>query len=333
MEELKVRVDQMVKQQMDIERAALQEQKDQLEQQRQDLLDEMADLKITLEHDATGRSKDCTDALREAGKAFHKMTPKTNEDVRKPSKFEQPTLATTTDGFFKDYERYIRGWKPNVPEATATYLPLYLFGEALAFYDRQSPEVKDVYDTIKDAMLQYFIDTQEELRTKTVKEFDPSKQGIGEYLKEAKEFFSAKRIDDADAILQLQMRLKDEYQDAILIHKPKNWTDLCRWLRNAQSSSKTTHSVQAILDVTPTIFEACAKPMKKQLEELQQELKASREENETLAAMGGGKPTYNRAPRTPTQGKYPDLPPGHVINSKYTGPPEKYDPSVETCTH
>ena len=326
MEELKKRVDEMVKAQWAIQEAELDIRRQQLNDDRIKMLADMERRQIAMDQDATERAKACTSMMKDTGSALANITPKANEEVRKPSKFGKPTLGSTTKVFFQDYERYVRGWKPLVPDATAIYLSQFLQGDALAFYDRQSPDIKDTYNDIKEAVLQYFQEEEEELTDTTVKPFDPKKQTIGEYLKEVKEFFSAKKVTDEEAINNLKLTMKGEFKEAITIHKPKTWTDLGRWLRNAQSSNKTTHGLQAMMEVAPQILDSYSLPLRQQMEEMQALLKESKETQETVAAMGGGKPVYYKAAKTEHVGKYPTLPPGHVINPKYNGPPEKYDP-------
>jgi len=323
--ELRERVDKMVQDKLEAEKEQIQADRDQLAQDKEKMFTEMQELRVALQREHEQKNTDYEGILRQTTKLGGKV--KTNEDIRKPSAFHQPSLATTTDVFFADYERYIKEWKPTIVKALATHLPTYLAGDAGAFYHRQSPAVKDDYEDIKDSILQYYHDSQEEIKGREIGDYNPSKQTVNEYLQTAKEFFKAKGIKDPEAIQQLQLRMKGEFKAAMLIHKPKTWTELSRWLRNAHSSSTSTHSVAAIMEIAPGLVSECNKPMREQMEAMIEEMrKNNKEASESLAAMGSVRPNTTKAARTPNVGNYPDLPEDHKINANYTGPKERYDP-------
>ena len=272
------------------------------------------------------------------------MDKKDDNSIRKPSTFAHPTTTRTTDKFFTDYERYVKNRYTDSDPVRANHLPTYLTGKAFQCYDIQPTHVKDDYQLIKDKIQAYFSELEEELELEILKKFDPKIQTIDEYLEYAHHYFTARDIEDKRAILDLKAALTGPLQRAIFINKPKTWAEVKRAIKNAdnQTADNSTTSIQSIvtktlLEATPAIASKIGKNTEK-LASLQAQLEAQLEalqqtETHTVAAMGGTKPTYRKPAITPAAtpkpppGHYPSIPEGHMINPRYRGPPEDYDPA------
>ena len=325
---LKANIELIVKHQLEEERQGMDDERRAIRQERDAMKAEMDILQQKVVDAAKEREGKATNALEMMTKQWQHIRPEGERDMRKPTPFSQPTLSNPTEKFFSDYERYIKLWKPNSIRATAVYLPTCLSGAALTCYDRQPTDTKDDYSKMQKEIKEFFQEQQEDLELQTLQPFDASKQTMNEYLQEAKDFFTAKGIPERQSLQDLKMCLKGDLQSALMVHKPKTWIEAGKWLRYTYNLTKPC-SVQAVIEATPAILDSFSGPLNTRLAAIEVEMKNAREERqETVAAMGGSRPQYNRQSATPTQqpGNYPTLPPGHVINKNYTGRPEDYDP-------
>ena len=226
-DELRTRVDLAVQQQIQEKHMELQVDRDRITREKEAMQQELLDMKAILEAGITARERDAVKAVENFSKVLDKINP-ADTNLRKPTTFGQPTLATSTDKFFKDYERYIRLWKPNSVSALSTYLPTYLAGKAHACYARQPTDIKDDYLAMREKITQYFQEMQEDIEMQTLHHYDSTKQTIQEYLEEAQEFFTAKAVEDKEAIGVIKLCLKGELQNSIIINRPKTWADACK---------------------------------------------------------------------------------------------------------
>ena len=326
---LKANIEAIVKQQMEEERASMDDERRVSRQERDAMKIEMETLQKRLVEAAEQREGKATDALEMMSKQWQHMNLEGQKDMRKPTPFSQPTLSNPTEKFFKDYERYIKLWKPKSDRAPAVYLPTCLAGAALTCYDRQATDTKDDYIKMKKEITDFFQEQQEDLELQTLQPFDSGKQTMNEYLQEAKDFFTAKGIPEKQSLQDLKMCLKGDLQSALMVHKPKTWVEAGKWLRYTYNLTKPC-SVQAVMEATPALLDSFSEPLTTRLAAIEEEIKNARESREeSVAAMGGSRPQFNRQPSAPTNqtGKYPPLPIGHVINKNYTGRPEDYDPT------
>ena len=326
---LKANIEAIVKQQMEEERAGMDDERRAIRQERDAMRIELETLQKKLVETAEQREGKATDALEMMSKQWQHMNLEGQKDMRKPTPFSQPTLSNPTEKFFKDYERYIKLWKPKSAKAPAVYLPTCLSGAALTCYDRQATDTKDDYVMMKKEITDFFQEQQEDLELQTLQPFDSSKQTMNEYLQEAKDFFTAKGIPEKQSLQDLKMCLKGDLQSALMVHKPKTWVEAGKWLRYTYNLTKPC-SVQAVMEATPALLDSFSEPLTTRLAAIEEEIKNARESRqESVAAMGGSRPQFHKQPSAPTNqtGKYPPLPIGHVINKNYTGRPEDYDPT------
>ena len=351
-EELRQRVADQVKKSLEImerEREEEREQRiaerDELEGLRAELLQRMEQGATEREDQAHHRERQATNTLSEVTAAIKELG-KEDSNLRKPCTFSKPTLAMSTSKFFTDYQRYIRARYPNSISAAATYLSNFLSGKAFTCYNMQPVHIKDDYEQLKGILENHFQEMEEDLENQSLKPHDPKKQTIEEYLDYAQEYFMAKQTKDKEAIKELRLTLAGPLQRAITINKPKTWQDACRDIRNAantqetQNSDKTIQSIVAstFLETAPTLLNKFVQEQTNRLATIEARLEATpqqtsiQQETHTVAAMGGGKPTYHKPSNAtrPQQGQWPSLPQGHQINPRYTGKPEDYDPFFGT---
>ena len=269
--------------------------------------------------------------------------------LQPPDKFSEPELGWDCKTFFQEFEDYCAAKHPGRPEALAAYLPSFLKGKAHTCYKMQRPEIKKSYQAMRDAIKTFFAEKEEDLLVLTLTPFAEKGLPINDYLDYAHHFFQSKRTEEGDVIIQLKTCLTGHLRDAMTINKPKNWVDACRYIRNAAGnnhqpptdSDKKMRSIanEQLIQYTPEICNQVQlqdsdkwKAMEKQLETLKEKLQQKEDRGEqevhSVAAMGGGKPTFNKPQKTskPAPGQWPPFPPGHVVSPRYRGLPEDYDP-------
>ena len=328
-EEMNKRVEQMV-------RDGLAAAKTQRDEETKQLNDRLKELQVRLDAGSAETEKDTAKTLKEVSKVLQGFNPP-DEDLRKPTAFRQPTFLRGASKFFCEFERYCKVRYRNHPDPHPTYLPTFLAGKVQSFYDRQAPDIKDDYLAIKDKIGAYCVEAEAELRMETLKPHD-AKIPLMDYLEEAHEFFMAKGVDEEQSICDLQMHLAPHLQRAITIHKPKTWSEACRWVRDADNDTaikSSKHELQAMMaeriaEAAPTIAKHCGTALEDRLASLEDKLTRQAEEQAetTLAVMGSRQPTYhkpNNSTKPPT-GRWPTMPNGHIVNDRYRGNPEDYDP-------